>query len=477
MEIIQTDTLIIGGGAAGLNAALNLNKSKVTLVEKGGSNSVISPWNLMIKPEEEIREKIIKNGHQMSDPKIVDAFLKEYSRSVEDLKEMGIDLRRSNIGMVPRYSFPGSEVRKIFIEKLKDKNTNFLQGEIVKFLLNENGSIVGAEFSPTSSSTRVRIFFNFLILASGGLGGFFDHKTGSSDSDGSILALSFEAGSQLRDMEFFMFHPFLIVDKRLPRALISGDILAKMEYIDENGNNFLSEKVSQALKNNEHHHIFHEMTKEFYLQSLKSKIFGKLTCSHQWFEKYKMENEFGYVFQNFTKSELDQIEIYPAFHFSIGGLVIDENGQTNQENVYAAGEITGGLHGGNRIGGLAILEALIFGKRAALSINKREVKEVQVPDEIRELGDLGISKEIKNKVWRSLGPIKRKDELEELKKLLSSKTNLTSQERLLSKIVEICLLRKESVGLFYREDLPSAETAEPSFLIDGNIYFGNEEQR
>ncbi|MFP4022522.1 MAG: FAD-binding protein [Candidatus Paceibacterota bacterium] len=173
MEIIQTDTLIIGGGAAGLNAALNLNKSKVTLVEKGGSNSVISPWNLMIKPEEEIREKIIKNGHQMSDPKI----------------------------------------------------------------------------------------------------------------------------------------------------------------------------------------------------------------------------------------------------------------------------------------------------------------KVQVPDEIRELGDLGISKEIKNKVWRSLGPIKRKDELEELKKLLSSKTNLTSQERLLSKIVEICLLRKESVGLFYREDLPTAETAEPSFLIDGNIYFGNEEQR
>ncbi|RLG13781.1 MAG: hypothetical protein DRN66_03515 [Candidatus Nanohalarchaeota archaeon] len=57
-------------------------------------------------------------------------------------------------------------------------------------------------------SGKMKIFFNYMILASGGLGGFFEYRTGSADSDGSILSLCSEAGLKIRDIEFFMFHPF-----------------------------------------------------------------------------------------------------------------------------------------------------------------------------------------------------------------------------------------------------------------------------
>ena len=260
----------------------------------------------------------------------------------------------------------------------------------------------------------------------------------------------------MRDLEFFMFHPFLMIDKRFSKSLISGDILAKMEYEDEKGNTFLSKEIAGALRINKHHFIFPQMTREFYLQSLKSRIFGRLVCSDKWFEKFKKENEFGFLFKNFKKSEVKKIEIHPAFHFLIGGLVINKKARTSQEDVYAAGEITGGLHGSNRIGGLAVLEALVFGKIIANDINrrmKRSKNKILFPENIKEIGNLSLSVEMKKKVWEALGPVKKRKNIKRQKGILDSKNNMTSQEKLLKKIINISVLRKESIGSFWREDL------------------------
>jgi len=271
-----------------------------------------------------------------------------------------------------------------------------------------------------------------------------------------------------------MFHPFLLNDKRLPRVLISGDILTKMEYEDENGKSFLSEEITKALRTNEHHCVFPKMTREFYSQSLKGKIFGRFVCSNIWFEKFKKENEFGFIFKNSKKDILKKIEIQPAFHFSIGGLVINKNSQTNKKNVYAAGEITGGLYGSNRIGGLAILEALVFGKIAAMDINKKikkQKRDIVISDKATKIGKLGLSDELKKKNWEILGPIKKKEELEKFKKFLENKKILTSQEKLIKKIIEICLLRENSIGSFYKENSKQVKISGSSFLINKKIIF------
>jgi aspartate oxidase len=270
-----------------------------------------------------------------------------------------------------------------------------------------------------------------------------------------------------------MFHTFFIAEKKLPRFLIAGDFLTKMDFHNEKGENFLSENVSYALRNNKHHYIFPEMNREFYAQTLRGEVFGKPFCSASWFEKFKKENEFGFIFKNLKKSDIEKIKFRPAFHFMIGGLVINENAQTNQENVYAAGEITNSIHGANRVGGLAVLESLVFGKRAAISINKRIKKEPEssISGKITERGKLGFSRKMKDKMMDALGPIIKEKELEEFYNLLKKKKNLTSQEKLVKKIAEISLLRKESVGAFYREGLPEAKTAPSSFLVKDSIFF------
>lgn len=469
METIKTQVLIIGGGAAGLNAALNIKNKDVVLIEKAGSNSVICPWNLMINTKKELRRKILETGNRLNDLNLVDTFLDDCESAVKDLKKLKIKLRRSNLGLIPDYPLPGLEVRKIFLQKLKDKKIKKLSGEVYKFLLDKDKEIIGVKAS-LPNSKKLTIFFDHLILGAGGLAGFFPFITGSRDCGGRVLSLCCEAGLSIKDLEFFMFHPFLVIDKRLPRLLVSGDILTKMEYEDENGKSFLSEEIAVALRTNKHHYVFPQMTKEFYLQSLKGKIFGRFVCSAEWFEDFKKKNEFGFVFKKFKKDDLEKIELHPAFHFSIGGLVINKNGQTSQKNIYAAGEITGGLHGSNRIGGLAILEALIFGKRAALDINKRtsRKKDFQIAEEI---GDIGISQRVRQGVWQALGPVKNKEKLWQFKKLLDKKKSLSSSEKLLQKITEICLLRKESIGAFYREDLKEKKKAPSSFLINKDIVF------
>lgn len=472
MTTIKTQVLIIGGGAAGLNTALNLNTRDVILIEKNGSNSVLCPWNLMLKPKNELRKKILSTGNKINNPELLRGFLENYQEAIRDLKNLGLKFRKSNIGLIPDYALPGIEARKIFLKKLKAKKIKIVKAAVEKFLSSQN-KIIGVE-ARLFDSKKIKIFFNYLVLAAGGLGGLFPFRTGTKDSDGSISSLCYEAGFDMRDLEFFMFHPFLIVDKRLPKVLVSGNILTKMEYENEKGKKFLSKKIAEALRTNKHHYVFPQMTREFYSQSLKGKIFGRLICSNSWFEKFKKDNEFGFIFKNFKKDNLKKIELHPAFHFSIGGLVIDKNAQTNQENVYAAGEITGGLHGSNRIGGLAILEALIFAKKAALDINKKikkDKKEISTPDKINEIGHLGLSKETRKEVWKALGPIKNRKKLEKFKTFLGKKKRLTSQEKFLKKIVEICLLRKNSIGAFYRQDLKEKNTASSSFLINKNIVF------
>lgn len=476
MKNIKTKVLIIGGGAAGLNSALNLETKEAILVERNGSNSLIAPWNLMLGKKEDMKKKFLSTGNNLNDKQMLSVFLNKQNEAIEDLKKIGLKLRKSNIGVVPNYRLPGFKARQIFLKKIKGKGIKILNGNVKNFLVNEEkkSKIIGVEIE-TSNFKRTNIFFDYLILAAGGLSGFFPFITGSEDSNGSILSLCYEAGFKMRDLEFFMFHPFLVIDKRFPKVLISGDILTKMEYENERGEPFLSKDIAKALRNNKYHYVFPQMVREFYLQSLKRKIFGRLVCSKKWFDQFKKENEFGFVFKNFEFDEVKRIEIHPAFHFSIGGLIINKKSETNKKNIYAAGEITGGLNGSNRMGGVAILEALIFSKIAASEINKKiknqSKEEIINLKKVKKIGKLGLPKKERDMIWESLGPIKDKEKLEKFKLYLEQKKSLTSQEKLIKKIIEICLLRRESIGSFFRKDLPQSKKAPSSFLLNRDISF------
>lgn len=474
-DIIHTGVLVVGGGAAGMGAILNLKRNDIILVEAPESNSFFSPWNVMIKNKKNLKAEMLKSGGGLNDKRLLRKFLIKKEEVVRDLKKLGIKFKPSNLGVVPDYARPGLKIKEAFAGHIKNNNLKRIVGCVNKFFLNKNNQIFGVGVM-IDEEKEIIITFDYLILAAGGISSFFNFSTGEKKVNGSILALCHEAGLEMRDLEFLMFHPFLLTDKRLPRVLVSGDILTKLKFKNEKGEDFLSQKITEALKNNEHHYVFPEMTREFYRQSLKGKILAELTCSSDWFEKYKKENEFGFVFGSLTKQELQDIEISPTFHFLIGGLVINDKAQTNQYNIYAAGEITGGLHGINRIGGTAVAEAWAFGKIAAEDINKKKFKDNQLNNKkfevvfAREIKSSGISDDLKNKIWQALGPVKNVRSLKNLKKYILTNKKISVEEGLILNMVKICLSRKGSIGSFYREDLSLVSKAKSLHVFNKKIF-------
>ncbi len=452
-----------------MNAALNLGTRDCMVIETPGSNSVFSPWNLMLKEKDIQKQEMLAAGNNMNDQDLVDTLLNGIEEAVQNLEKMKVKLRPSNLGVIPDYPNPGKAVRDIYMQRLEEKGHQILGGRVVEFFMND-GRIVGVG-AETTSGKRIEVLCNFLIIASGGLTGLFEYHTGSPQVDGSVLALGLRSGLLLRDLEFTMFHPFLIVDKRFPRCLVSGDILTKMNYQDEDGNEFLSRKITKALRENRHHYVFPQMTREFYAQSLKGKIFGHIDASDKWFDEFKNQNEFGRIFKRFTKDEAGKIQLHPAAHFSIGGLAIDNRARTNHSNVYAAGEASAGLHGSNRIGGLAVLEALIFGKIAAQSINGSGNARAPLCRGCDSVKLRSPSAELKSLVWENLGPVKNKEGLEKIMNFLDNKEKISASEELIKVIAKTCLLRRESIGAFCREDLPVKKNSKSSYIEKSKITF------
>lgn len=471
---MRTKVLVIGGGAAGMSAALHLDSTDAILVDMAMSNSFLSPWNIMVRPVDELKNKMLKTGNEMANPAMLNAFVARHHETADDLRAYGIPFRESNIGVIPAYERPGFEIKKNLSEKIKEKGTASINGAVKNLLVDDSGAIRGVTVK-TLRGENIEIFFDYAILAGGGLSSCYEYSTGEKAVNGTLLALAYAAGLAITNIEFAMFHPFLLVDARLPRILISGDILTKMNFVDEHGRPFLSEEISLALRRNEHHWLFPQMTREFYLQSLKGRIYGELDCDHAWFENFKRENEFGHAFGSRTLNDLKQIEVHPAFHSLIGGVAIDENGRTSQGHIYAAGEIVGGLHGSNRIGGTAVSEAWVFGKIASEDINKRlranEPRDPQPAPSCHAVGKTGLRAAIKSLVWQTLGPVKNGEKLKQFLDVLRMEADLGSEEKLFKTIAEISLARTASIGSFYRDDLTTAPTAKNSYAQSGKTRF------
>jgi len=450
MKTIKTFCLIIGSGAAGLEAGISFLKNfstskkeikKCIIVSPIISNSRISPWNIMDCSEKEIKEKIWNAGNHLSDPEILKTFSENHKHSISILKELEIPLKKSNIGYIPCLS--GTNIINIFEKKFISLGGERINGFVEKYLVNQEGIIKGAVVY--HGNERINLIASKIIIASGGLTSLYKYTTGYSyDSMPNILALSLEAGIALENLEFNMFHPFLIIDKNLSTSLISGEILQKGKYADNKGKEFLSKEIKDALINNTFHSLFPKMVNEFYTQSLKSKVYMDISnLSDDYFERYKKENEFGWIFKNKKLNEVKKFEIHPAFHYSIGGIKINSKSETNQEGVYAAGEVTTGLHGANRIGGFAISEALVFGKIAG----ENAAANITLPkeDNLTVIGNSLIDSRIKNIFWNNLGPIKKYKDLESLKTKISLKNNLSSEEKLVLEIIKSSIKRR-SIG-------------------------------
>ncbi|MEK6793500.1 MAG: L-aspartate oxidase [Spirochaetota bacterium] len=211
-----------------------------------------------------------------------------------------------------------------------------------------------------------------VILAAGGLGQIYAHTTNPRSATGDGFALALRAGALLRGMEYTQFHPTTMFDPRTNNALVSEAVRGEgARILAKNGDDFMPSyhpAASLAPRDIVSRAIALELVK-------RNEGYVLLDC--RGISADMLRDRFPHIVEKALAAGVDitttPLPVVPAFHFSCGGVAVDEHARTAVSGLYAVGEVSStGLHGANRLASTSLLEGLTFGRRAAQDIAEQK---------------------------------------------------------------------------------------------------------
>jgi L-aspartate oxidase len=288
------------------------------------------------------------------------------------------------------------------------------------------------------------------LLATGGGSQVYSQSTNPDTATGDGLAAAYRAGADLRDIEFVQFHPTVLNIPAAPRFLLTEALRGEGAHIvNERSERFVDELLTRD-----------EVSRAVFRQ-LTARPGAAVFLDVRHLPVATLQRKFRHVYSTCLRYGVDitcdRIPITPAAHYFMGGVCTDLNGRANLRGLYAAGEVAStGVHGANRLASNSLLEALVFGGRAAAAMKEEEAA---IPAGVepgkatsRSLQDVDRIRDI---TWRHAGIVRNADGLKAgLKSLseISQESNLLTVARI---IHECALSREESRGAHYRDDFPS----------------------
>ncbi|MBO5323750.1 MAG: FAD-binding protein [Oscillospiraceae bacterium] len=497
---MTTDILIIGGGLTGIAAAYEIIKDsdlEVTLLQCGGGASpYIHGFCLPVgegDSEELFYADSMASGYQQSRASLVKRlchdsltlqdYFAELGLSV-DADENGYRLIKSLGSSVARIAGIENHTGPAMMSRLRkrlnsSKNYreygNFRALELVK----DGDRVCGAYCYDKDTDRFCTIGAKLVILATGGFGKLFPESTNSADIGGDGCAMAYLAGAKMTDMEFIQFEPSAAV---WPPELVGKSIITTMFYEGavlrgKDGNRFMlrySEDGERVSKDMQSKCICDEIRRNGATEH--GGVWFDATAVPQalWEGVYKLYRN-RYLAYGIDMCK-EPVEIAPAAHTTCGGALIDENCRTGIPGLLACGEVTGGLHGANRLGGNAGLETMVFGRVAGQTALKdfdpsaRPATATDEPNRASEEDIADLRMALQFLLRRNLGVIRNEkllkggiEQTDVLLSFLGDHKGCFEKHRLYNDLLtaKIALLsaleRKESVGCHYREDSQKEE--------------------
>ena len=540
MEIktIQTDVLIIGSGGAGSRAAIEVDDAglKATIVSKGLSfrsgctGMAEGGYNAVFKTvdkDDSIDAHIfdtLKGGSYLNDKKLVEILVNESPKRLIDLENYGALFDRQESGQIDQRPFGGQSYRRTcyqgdrtgaeLLNALKEeiirRDIECIEEVMITSFVTDNEQVIGATGLDLKDSSLIYFKAKSVILASGGAGQLYPVTSNTFQKNGDGYAIAYRAGANLVDMEQIQFHPTgMVAPESKKGVLVTEAVRAEGgKLINSEGERFMSryapEKMELATRDVVARSIYQEI-----IEGRGTENGGVyLDISH--LDDDYIEEKLETMVLQFENVGVDikhgPIEVAPTAHHFMGGLKINTDASSSLKNLFGAGEVCGGVHGANRLGGNALADTQVFGKIAGESASKAakatdlKTNDEQVQQEAARIEGLikkgsikpqEFKNKIKNLMWEKVAIVRDEKTLNEaLKELQEMQKELVELDvcdktqyntELLTALevinmVEICILtvksailRRESRGAHFRSDFPETKDEwKKSIIINKN---------
>jgi len=393
-----TGILVIGAGAAGLRASIELAErghtvlclakrrrdDAHTILAAGGINAALATTD----PEdswEQHAADTLKEGYWLNDPRAVEILASEAPKAIEELRGWGANFACDENGQLMQRFFgahrwrrtcyagdyTGREIQRTLLRRVGELRIELRDNVYVTRLLVHEGQVFGAYGFDIDDGRRYVVLADAVILAGGGHTRVFRRSSSRRDENtGDAVRLALEAGCRLRDMELVQFHPTGMVTPQEAAGMLVTEAVRGEGGILRNakGERFMERYDPERLELSSRDRVALANYTEICEGRGTEHGAVLLDVSHlpraQIFERLpRMYRQF--VDQAMLDITRTPMEVAPTAHYSMGGVLVEpETHATDIVGLYAVGECAAGVHGANRLGGNSLTETLVFGHRA-----------------------------------------------------------------------------------------------------------------
>lgn len=493
-----SDVLIIGAGVAGLTCAIKLAMKRpdlsITVLTKSNdqeSNTryaqggVAAVWDHVIDNHEKHIADTLDAGDGLCDPDVVRMVIEEGPLRVQEIIDWGARFDKEEDGeydlgkegghsenrILHYKDITGWEIQRTLNEKARSlKNIQFLEHYFAVNLITQhhlghnvtrltpNIECYGAYIFNKETKKIETFLAKQTVMAAGGAGQIYKSTTNPTIATGDGIAMMYRAKGRVANMEFIQFHPTSLynIAGENPSFLVSEAVRgfgAVLKTAD--GEEFMhkyDERLSLAPRDIVARAIDNEM-------KTRGDDFVLLDCRHLDHEKFYDH------FPNITDKcrsigidpFTDMIPVVPACHYTCGGILVDRDGRTSINNIFAAGEVTAsGLHGANRLASNSLLEGLVYGHNIS-EVIANEIDSKSIQDDIPD--------------WDAQGTTDPKEMVlltqswKELKEIMSSYVGIVRTDVRLKRAMDRLFLLYRETELLYHGNAISPQLCELRNLI------------
>ena len=536
------NVLIIGGGSAGLRAAIEahdagsnvliISKSKKgdphTTLARGGINAALGTMdpedNWMVHAVDTLRE-----GELLADYEKVEVLCKNAPDAINELVNWGARFHREENGKLTQRFFgahtyrrtvfyedwTGQEIIRVLLDQVIQREIEIVDNVYIAKLLKSSSvgvkgeateDVKGAYGIDFKKKEIMRFECKSIILATGGYTRVYSVSSSRIfENYGEGVALAYEAGVELVDMEMVQFHPTGMVWPEKALGTLAT------EAIRGEGGILLNSKGERYMKN-----YYPERMelgpRDVVARATFNEILAGRGTPHGgvWLDvthlsKEKIMDRLPTMYEQFKNIDgidisKEKMEVGPTAHYSMGGVLVDMNCRTKVRGLFAVGEVISQIHGANRLGGNSLLDTVVFGKIAGVEAARfaNEVRERQKTGPLPLRSKINTQVGINDGIFVNKEPITFRNEIQELmkynagiireetklrnglKRILELKSKFYSKDNIIEEfkidndnvaltmqvesslvvceaIIRCALMRQESRGAHYRSDFPNTD--------------------